>query len=207
MSAKEQAYDLIKQRIISCEYMPGDVLSENEIKNEIHVGRTPIREALNKLENERLVKIFPKRGIFVTNITVHDVSSIYGIREVLEPHAVGLAAGNLTREQLMPYYEYYNAAQHQVTPESSHEMDKNFHYLIYERTENQYLIDILKRIYDQNTRIGILSTLKVNNRRRNTCAEHLHIIDALLAGDVTKAKAQMKKHVISGWKVALTITE
>ena len=205
LNAKEKAYELIKQKIVNCEYMPGDVLSENDIKSQIQVGRTPIWEALNKLENERLVKIFPKRGIFVTNVTVKDVSNIYGIRAVLEPYALELAAPAITQEMLAPYLAFYQRSS-RLSEAADSSMDKQFHYMIYDCADNQYLNDILKRIYDQNTRIRILSTLKVNNRRRNTCLEHLRIIEALQAGNILKAKTQMKRHVMSGWKVALTIT-
>lgn len=205
MNAKEFAYETIKRKIMECEYMPGDVLSENEIKNQISVGRTPIREALNKLENENLVRIFPKRGIFVSNITVKDVLNIYDIREVLEVYAVELASANLTEDQLLPYLTFYQS-QTGGEGQSNEEMDKKFHTLIYDGADNNYLCTILKSLYDQNTRIRRLSNIKVNNRRRDTGSEHLRIIEAILAGDTAKAKQHMKKHVQTGRKVAMTLT-
>ena len=153
-----------------------------------------------------LIKIFPKRGIFVTNITVNDVSSIYGIRELLEVYAIELAAPNLTPDLLEPYYLLYKEAKDHPTEYYTENTDREFHCLIYEHTNNRYLCDILKRLYDQNTRIRMLSHLRVNNRKRNTCKEHFEIVDALLQGDTKRAKQMMKHHVVTGRKVAMTVT-
>lgn len=67
---KDKAYAIIKDKIINCEYLPGEVLSESRLLEEIKSSRTPIREALNKLEQEKLVCIMPKRGILVNEVTV-----------------------------------------------------------------------------------------------------------------------------------------
>ena len=84
-SLKERAYRIIKDKIIRCEYMPGDFLNEKSLIEEIGASRTPIREALNKIEQENLVKIIPKRGVVVSEITMKDISEIFQVRECVSP--------------------------------------------------------------------------------------------------------------------------
>lgn len=87
---RDKAYEMIKEMIINCQLTPGEPISETELMKVVGSSRTPIREALNKLEHENLVTIYPKRGIFVTGITIKDVIDIYTIREVVEPLAAKL---------------------------------------------------------------------------------------------------------------------
>lgn len=206
MSAKDIAYEMIKDKIISAEFLPGEKLSENKLMNMLDIGRTPIREALSKLENESLVEISPKRGIFITAITMADVRNNYGIREVLEPYAVELAAPILTPDLLDPYYQYYKVSKIHLDSSADDTWDQRFHFMIYEASGNQLLCDILKDLYHKNLRTRKLSTIQITNRRRNTCEEHYQIIEALINYDTAKAKRLMKKHIAIGCKVAMMIT-
>lgn len=120
----------------------------------------------------------------MTNITVQDVRSIYGIREILEPYALELAIDNISSEQLTSYLNFY--ADSSKTEESGREkLDRSFHDLIYNSTNNQYLCTILKMLYDQNTRIRRLSNMKVNNRYKVSGKERLEIIHALLSKNLS----------------------
>ena len=82
---REKAYRAIKDRIVSGQYRPGQPLNEKEIIQELQISRTPFREAINALNEENLVQIFPNRGIFVRELTLRDVSDGFEIRLLLEP--------------------------------------------------------------------------------------------------------------------------
>lgn len=206
MNSKNIAYEIIKDKIISAEFLPGEKLSENKLMTMLNIGRTPIREALSKLENENLVEISPKRGIFITEISVADVRNNYGIREVLEPYAIELASPSLTSSQLAPYFEYYQRSKDCLDSAADDSWDQSFHFMIYEASGNQLLCDILKDLYHKNLRTRKLSTIRITHRRRNTCEEHYHIIEALMEYNTAKAKKLMKKHISTGCKVAMMIT-
>lgn len=98
VTLKEHAYNCIKQKILNCEYQPGMFLSEDLLKNEMNMSRTPIRDAISRLEQENLVRILPKKGILVSGISIREIQSIYEARLLLEPYAV-LHYGNRIPEQ------------------------------------------------------------------------------------------------------------
>ena len=92
---KEKAYIHLKEKIIKCEYPPGMALSERDLMETLGVSRTPIREAINLLEQENLIKIYPRRGMFVENITVKDIQDIFTVRKTVEPLVTKLATPHI----------------------------------------------------------------------------------------------------------------
>lgn len=205
---KDKAYTIIKNKIISCELMPGTPISESQLMAEIGVSRTPIREALSKLENENLVKIYPKRGIFITHITVKDIIDIYAVREVVEPLAARLATPNIDAAALQEYYHIYSNPDPPSHPSGIEEhirIDREFHTLIANSTGNQHLAQILLGMYDQNSRIRILSKMKVGERLEEAGKEHLELILSFIERNPDRASEVMHRHIVNGRKAALKI--
>ena len=102
-SLADKAYHEIRLLIVSLELAPGAVIDERELIERLEIGRTPIREALRRLAHERLVEVYPRRGMFVTGVDVRELARLSEVREVLEPEAARLAAERATdaeREQL-----------------------------------------------------------------------------------------------------------
>src|SRR5690348_17666353 len=91
-SQSEEAYARILERIVSLEMAPGSVVNEARLREELKIGRTPIREALQRLARENLVRSIPHRGTFVTDVNITDLARITEVRVVLESHAARLAA-------------------------------------------------------------------------------------------------------------------
>ena len=85
---KQIAYETIKRKIIHCDYMPNDILSEMMLMEEIDASRTPIREALNMLSQEGLVRIIPKKGIMVLPLTMKEVAMTFEARMLMEPYII-----------------------------------------------------------------------------------------------------------------------
>lgn len=202
---RQKAYEMIKEKIISCELMPGSPISEKALMLEIQASRTPIREALSKLENENLVKIYPKRGIFVTGITVKDVIDIYTVREVVEPLAARLATPNIDHGALEKYLAIYADRHHHTSIEEHIRTDREFHTLVANSTGNEHLAQILTGIYDQNSRIRILSKLRVKERHEEARREHYELVQCFIARDADKAEALMRVHITNGKRTALSI--
>jgi len=204
-SLRDQAYEIIKNKIINCELVPGSPLIEKELMEEIRSSRTPIREALSKLEHENLVTIYPKRGIFVTNITIKDIVDIYTVREAVEPLAARLATPHIDLSQLDPYLQIYADPNRKFDLEEHIRTDREFHSIIANSTGNLYLAQTLLKIYDQNSRIRIMSKLKVKARHNEARQEHYELIKAFMDRDVEKAEMIMKEHIANGKKTAMKI--
>ena len=85
---KGHAYFYIKNKIINCEYQPGMLLNEEMLKDEVKASRTPIRDAISRLEQENLVKILPKKGILVSELSIREINSIYESRMMVEPYVI-----------------------------------------------------------------------------------------------------------------------
>src|SRR5882757_1487828 len=103
ISLAEKAYRAIRELIVSLELAPGAVIDERELMERLEIGRTPVREALRRLAHERLVEVYPRRGMFVTGVDVRELARLSEVRELLEPEAARLAAERATdtdRDQL-----------------------------------------------------------------------------------------------------------
>ena len=87
-SLKSQAYNNIKEKIISCEYSPGMLLNEEILCETFNVSRTPIRDALSRLEQEGLITIWPKKGIIVSSLSISEVNNLFELRLLLEPYSI-----------------------------------------------------------------------------------------------------------------------
>ena len=95
-SLADKAYHEIRDLIVSLELAPGAVIDERELIERLEIGRTPVREALRRLAHERLVEVYPRRGMFVTGVDVRELARLSEVREVLEPEAARLAAERAT---------------------------------------------------------------------------------------------------------------
>src|SRR2546430_8252269 len=91
VSLAEKAYHAIRDLIVALELAPGAVIEERELIERLEIGRTPVREALRRLAQERLVEVYPRRGMFVTGVDVRELARLSGVRGVLEPEAARVA--------------------------------------------------------------------------------------------------------------------
>jgi len=194
---KNKAYQLIREKIVNCDYEPGAILSESQLMGEVGSSRTPIREALNRLEQEDLVRIYPKRGILVSEVTTGIVNSVYEIRNLIEPYIVEHYAALIPKEQIkaeINRIEKANDADSMVVSEAA-SMDDDLHQMLMNASNNTYVVDMMNKVYAQNHRIRILSTVNVENRYSNTQNEHLEILQYILNDEIQDAVEAMKRHL------------
>lgn len=193
-SLKEKAYSIIRKKIISCDLMPGDIVNEKELIEEIKTSRTPIREALNLLEKENLVKILPKKGVIVTNVNTVDIYNIFSVRKIIEPFVAKTATKNIKLDELNYFYKAYTSTNELSLIEYL-ELSRKFHLTIYDATNNQYLKDIALNIYDQSSRIRFLLRRIDKTRKDRAHKEHIDLIKAFLERDEAKAEQLMSNHI------------
>lgn len=193
-SLKSKAYDIIKENIATCRYAPGEFLNEAQLIEEIGVSRTPIREALSKLEQENLVKIISKKGVVVSELTLKEIGDVYQVRLILEPKIVlqwgcNIAVDDLEtcRSALLKYNAAMDMAQR-------NEIDEHLHQLIIGCCTNAYFTQLMKRIYCQNQRIRLI-TGQLGQFMEDNNAEHLRITEVLLMADYKAAAALLDQHL------------
>lgn len=193
---KHQAYEMIRNNIINCVYAPNTIINEELIREEINASRTPIRDALSRLEQEGLVKILPKKGILVTDITIKELNMIYETRLLLEPYMLKHYGNRIPQETYMQYYQMY--AKYLENPGQAYsfsEMDDSFHQMLIEASENSYFINIYSTIESQIRRTRVLTGRTSTNRLCNTMEEHIAIVKAALKNDWDEAAAAMLHHL------------
>jgi DNA-binding GntR family transcriptional regulator len=191
---KEKSYDILKSKIIEGEFGPNFRLDERELGKLLGMSRTPIREAISKLELEDWVKVIPRKGVFVNEITLKDVNDIFQIRDNVEPFIVELAMENIENRKLEEFEE--EVLKYINLKEMEKELDKidhELHNYILESSKNKHLIKLIKNIYEHNIWIRNLFVQK-KTRRLEAANEHLEIIQAMKDRDIDNAKKAVRKH-------------
>ena len=193
---KHQAYDFIKANIISCTYAPGTLINEELIREQIDASRTPIRDALSRLEQEGLVKILPKKGVLVTDITLKDLNALYETRFLLEPYAVLHYGGRIPQEAYASLYQKYCAfLKDPDMPYSYDEMDEQFHMMFLKATENPYFLNMYSAIGSQISRTRTITGNTSQGRLIETVKEHSAVLEAALKNDWKDASEALLYHL------------
>jgi DNA-binding GntR family transcriptional regulator len=195
-SQSEEAYHRILERIVSLEMPPGSVVNEARLRDELKIGRTPIREALQRLARESLVRSVLHRGTFVTDVNITDLARITEVRLVLEAHAARLAAEKMTsldREAIAEQLDLLRRGR--VTdPRDLMQLDRQIHRMVYRVAHNPFLESTLERYFNLSLRLWYL-VLDREVRLREAVGEHVELLDAILAGDGGRAEEIMRRHV------------
>ena len=173
---KFQAYTTIKEKIIHCEYPPNSLLNEERLKEELEISRTPIRDALSRLEQESLIQILPRRGIMVRGISPDEVEQVYDMRLLIEPYALKKYGKKIDRKILAEMDAFFSRKSAELANEAIHKKDDEFHDLFIKASGNIYIIEAYKFVYIQNFRLRILSGNLGRERMRDSRIEHQEII-------------------------------
>jgi len=192
----DKAYQLIRHKIITLELPPLSAIDEQALMEDLQLGRTPIREALQRLAAEDLVISAPRRGMFVADIGITDLQKIFEMRMVLEGFCARLAAQRVTAEQLDQMQAVI--AELERTPNGDSkalmEIDERFHQLVYQAADNEFLADTLARLHALSHRIWHLVLDRIGDVR-GAMEQHIAITAALQDGDGASAEALLQGHV------------
>ena len=194
-SLSQQAYEQIRQKIVSLQLQPGAVIDESLLRDELNLGRTPIREALQRLSQEKLVVIIPRRGMFVADIGLIDLQQLAELRLVLEPFAARLAA---ERGEDSHWKEMEAALRLLEEAPSDNQrlifVDERCHQIIYDAAGNQFLSDSLNTLFTLGVRLWYYALDEMEDLRP-AIAEHKALLAAMRAGDGDRAAALMVDHI------------
>jgi DNA-binding GntR family transcriptional regulator len=192
----DKAYHLIRTKIITLELPPLSAIDEQALMEDLQLGRTPIREALQRLAAEDLVFYAPRRGMFVADISITDLQKIFEARMVLEGFCARLAAQRATIEQL----EQMTAVIQQLdqVPQNDGKalmaLDEHFHELIYQAADNEFLADALRRLHALSLRLWhqVLDRL---GDVHSAMEQHIEIAEALKDKDEARAETLIQNHI------------
>jgi DNA-binding GntR family transcriptional regulator len=198
-SLADQAYEGIRDRLVMLDIRPGDPLNDDALAQELGTGRTPVREALKRLEGDRLVVAYPRRGTFATAVDITDLAHISDIRVQLEPLAASRAAENAsaaTRARLADLAEGVAGLEARVSDRRELlRRDVRVHREIYRAAGNPYLEDILVRQDNLATRIWCLFLDRIPAIAGHV-GEHVALLEAIVEGDADKAGRLALEHVV-----------
>lgn len=190
----EALRDAIRRGILE----PGERLMEVQLAEELGISRTPVREAIRKLEQEGYVIMMPRRGTYVSSVSVHDVKEIFEIRSALETLAAELATMRIEPEELDKLRALLTEIEGHI--ERKEGMDKivatdvEFHGLLYQVSRNDRLVAIISNLMEQLARFRTLS-MSYPGRLKETLEEHRAMVEAIAAGDVDAARDAAEHHM------------
>ena len=192
----EKAYTQIKGKIITAKMPPGSVINEAHLMEDFSLGRTPIREAIKQLQMENLVTVTPRKGMYVTDIAITELSQIFEVRVELESFATRLAAQRVTEHEIIELQELATAYQEVDTPDKEFliNLDSEFHSLIANATHNKFLIKEVEYYYNLALRIWYIALNYAKPEDIDVDA-HIQILEAIQARDAKKAGQRMKNHI------------
>ncbi|MEF9840371.1 MAG: GntR family transcriptional regulator [Lachnospiraceae bacterium] len=194
---RDVVFNTLRQAILRGELKPGERLMEIQLANKLGVSRTPIREAIRKLELEGLVLMIPRKGAEVAEITEKNLRDVLEVRRALEELAVRIACEKITEEQIKQLKETAENLQNTLDSKDVTkiaEADVKFHDIIYFATDNQRLIQLLNNLAEQMYRYRV-EYLKRENFYENVVAEHKDLIQTIEARQQDMAAQVICRHI------------
>lgn len=195
---RDLVFNTLRQAILKGELKPGERLMEIQLAEKLGVSRTPIREAIRKLELEGLVLMIPRKGAEVAKISHKSLQDVLEVRGALEELATDLACQRITDEELESLRKA-EAHFKQVVSSGGNEMqiaeaDEAYHDIIYNASGNKKLVQMINNLREQMYRYR-LEYIKDEAKRGTLISEHEKILEAIRLRDIIRAKALMKEHI------------
>lgn len=201
----DRVYEILLENITKRNFAPGSKLGEQYLADQLGVSKTPVREALSRLERENLVNIYPNRGAFVVKITKEDVIEIYDLREVLEGLAARQTAEQIDNRGIERIKKLIDSMEKSLNEDnledySSH--DSEFHSILGQISGNERLQFMVKNLRYQ-ARILMSSSVQIPGRAEKSIREHKQIFEALKAENGPEAERKVRLHTKNTKEIVL----
>jgi len=201
-------YQQIRQSIIDFDLFPGTRVTETELADQFNVSRTPIREALQRLEVEGLVRIRAKQGCFIRPVDTETISNYYDVRIAIEAMAVELACSNMPSEDIQALADFWNPSNYDENVDYSNDIqqvEESFHVALAEASGNPILVQYLN---DINNHIRVIRRLGFPDKKsvRETYVEHFEICTLILEKKTAEAINAITKHIRKSQGIASSVT-
>jgi len=192
-----RAYRILLDRLIMLDIRPGEPILEKQLAEEMSVGRTPLREALKRLESDHLVVTYPRRGTFASQVDVTELAHVSEVRQALEPLAARRAAeaqGGAMREQLLEVLIELKNLNPNQSQRDLLAYDLSVHRMVYSVTANEHLSETLIRLDNIATRIWAALSDRLPSLHQHI-VEHTQLIKNIVAGEADEAERHAAEHV------------
>lgn len=200
-SLAEEAYRYLKDQILSGNIRQGDMITEQTVADILHMSRTPVKNALSRLESENFVTTMGGRGTLVNVLSIADMRDIYSVRIALEVLALETAINHLSTKDLEEIRNVftkslkdYKKDKMSLSAEEMYQLDNIFHDLFIEHTSNHYIRKLMPSI-SERIQVGQLQAYIMTDTFETSTLQHLKIIEALEAKDLPEAKRLLQAHL------------
>lgn len=196
-SLRELAYVQIKQRIISCQLRPGEAINEAQLTQMLGLGRTPVHQALHRLEMEGMVTILPRKGVMVTPISLNDILDMIEVRRTNEELCVKLAVERAQEDDFIHMREIIGRTQpllERRDVKGLMEVDLQFHLAISAAARNRVLAELLRTLHEKQARFWFLTLSEMHHSER-IYDEHLQLLTAMENRDSEAAIKAIHHHI------------
>lgn len=194
---REVVAETLREAIASGNLRAGERLMEIQLAEELGVSRTPVREAIRKLELEGFVVMMPRRGTYVADLSIKDINEVFEIRTALDVLAAGLAVERITEEELEQLERLLveiGELLEQGDVDKLVESDSQFHDVLYRASRNDRLVGIINNLREQFTRFRSIS-IKYPGRMQDTVNEHRRLVEAIASRDIDLAQQIAREHM------------
>lgn len=212
VTISEYVCSAIRENILGGRYPLGSKLDQQSLAVEFEVSVIPVREALRQLEAEGLVKILPRKGAFVIDLSPPEIKELFHLRAVLEGYAMELAAPRLNSAQLQTLKDIVSQmdqATRNLDIDRLLELNRSFHFYIYEASESPLLVSILSGLWDRSTVYRRLASNLSEQRQQyhRFLVEHTAILRACESGDAMAARQLTKDHILTFGRNILSLLD
>jgi DNA-binding GntR family transcriptional regulator len=202
-------HQALRDAIVAGQLEAGEHINQDRVARELGVSRTPVREALRWLERDGLVRLEPNRGAFVSAFTDRDLFEIYELRELLEPHAAGIACAVATRAELAVLRDLADRIEEtwEAEPQESFAFNRAFHERLCQPCQNGLLLSLLAQVWSQQAALRIFTRYAQGGRAfaERTHAEHHSIVEAYAARDTAAVRDLVRAHIAAAHEATVRL--
>jgi GntR family transcriptional regulator, rspAB operon transcriptional repressor len=197
LSIRDQAYEAIKDRIITLQFKPGECINEASVSELLGLGRTPVHQAIDRLMLEEMVEVIPRKGVIVKPVIMSDVLQMVDVRMINETQCARLAAERADSSHLENLEKIIGEARRAIGKRDIHTMmmlDREFHLAVASASKNFVLADLLRKLNERSLRFWFIS-FTTPDHHTNFQAQHEAIFEAIRSHDPDGAEQAMRVHI------------
>jgi GntR family transcriptional regulator, rspAB operon transcriptional repressor len=196
-SLRDQAYDAIKDRIITCQFKPGECINEASVSALLGLGRTPVHQALDRLMIEEMVEVIPRKGVIVKPVILQDVLQMVDVRMINETQCARLAAECADDSHIESMSQVLERARQAIADRDIHAMmslDREFHLVLARATKNFELAEVLRKLNERSLRFWFIS-FTTPDHHHNFQQQHEAVFEAIRSHNGNEAERAMRMHI------------